>query len=237
MTFASATALKQPPSWKHWTRRIALSTIIAVATTVILTAISVTSQVGLGSMISEKMLGRDGVADSSLLLGRTGTNTELSVLGFAPIVSTQTHTALGEAGGITTATLVGRVTNMNGMPSATGYFLWGYNAGALVNTSSTVAVTGTGDYSVTITGFDATEYVYYQFVTDADGTSYGTTLRFLLPSGTGGFLLKTILRVILAGIILVTIVRFGRTPIIMAILTVLGLVGFAFISSLIDTLL
>ena len=234
MTFATATVYK--PSWKQWTKRVSIATGIAVVAVVLLTILSVSSEVGLGGMVSEKMLGRDGVTNSSLLLGRTGTNTELSVMGFAPIVSTQVQTALSSAGATTSATLQGRVTNMNGMPSATGYFLWGYSATLLPNTTSTVPVTGTGDYGVTITGFSPTNYVYYQFVTSADGTSYGAVSRFLIPSGTGGYLLKNILRTILAAIILIGVVRFGKSPMTMLVLTAVGLIGFAIISAFIDTL-
>jgi hypothetical protein len=221
---------------KQWARRIFISFALALVAVILLTIISVSSEVGLGTMVSEKMLGRDGVTNSSLLLGRTGTNTELSVMGFAPVVSTQVQTALSSAGATTSATLQGRVTNMNGMPSATGYFLWGYSATLLPNTTSTVPVTGTGDYDVTITGFSPTNYVYYQFVTSADGTSYGAVSRFLIPSGTGGYLLKNILRTILAAIILIGVIRFGKSPMTMLVLTAVGLVGFAILSAFIDTL-
>jgi hypothetical protein len=217
-------------------RRVILSTVLAVVAVAVLTVISVTSEVGLGGMVSEKMLARNGVTNSSLLLGRTGTNTTLSVMGFAPIVSTQVQTALGEAGGVTTATLQGRVTNMNGMPSATGYFLWGYSATSLPNTTATVPITATGDYSVTITGFSPTTYVYYQFVTSADGTAYGAVSRFLLPSGTGGYLLKNVLRVILAAGILITVLMFGKNVMTTLVLAIIGIIGFAILSSIIDTL-
>jgi hypothetical protein len=204
--------------------------------TIILTIISVTSEVGLGTMVSEKMLGRDGVTNSSLLLARTGAGTELSVMGFAPTVYTSASTGLG-GDTIPTATLHGVVTNMLGMPSATGYFVWGYSATVLSNTTATVPITGTGDYSVTITGFDKNEKVYYQFYTDADGTAYGAVSSFIIPSGVGGYLIKNLLRVILAGIILIGVIRIGGgAPMRILLLSAIGIIGFAIISSFIETL-
>jgi hypothetical protein len=228
--------LKQQSAWKRWTRRIVIGSLIAIVATFVLTVVTVSSQIGLGTMVSEKMLGRTGVTSSGLLLGHAGTNTTLSVLGFAPIVSTQTQTALGDSGGITTATLVGHVSNMNGLPSSTGYFEWGYGAALLINTTPTISITAVGDYSSVITGFSPTTEVYYRFVTEADGTAYGTVASFVIPSGVGGFLIKSILRLILAGIILVSVVKFGKTPMVMLVLAVLGIIGFAIISSLINTL-
>ena len=197
--------------------------------------LSVVAQVGLGGMISEKMMNRAGVADSSLLLGRTGTNTELSVLGFAPTISTLPATAIG--GGVTSATLNGRVTDMNGMPSATGYFQWGYAVGALTNTTATIPITVAGDYSKVASGFTANP-VYYRFVVDADGTAYGATTQFSTPVATGTAMLRNLLRVCVAIAILVGVVRESKRGLGAMLLTVMvGLVAFILISMFIDAAL
>ena len=213
-----------------WSMRILTAFIAVLLLIVTLTITNSYSSISLGTLISEKLLGRDGVGDSSLLLS-SATNTELSILGFAPIVSTQTATNKGVGGGITTATLQGTVTNMNGMPSATGYFEWGYAAGALTNTTTTFAVTGIGDYSLAITGFIESSKVYYRFVTDTDGTAYGDVSEFALASGAGTSILLTLLRIIVAAGILVTIIMLGRNggTVAMLLAAVIGLVGFAVI--------
>ena len=213
-----------------------LAVLAFMAISVVLT---VNSSVSLGGLVSEKLLGRDGVADSSLLLGRSGIDTELSVLGFAPVVSTQTVGSSGLAGGTTTAVLRGTVTDMNGLPTATGYFLWGYDASALVNTSATFAITGTGAYSQAITGFNENDRIYYQFVTDADGTAYGSITNFVSKSGAGGFLLKTLLRVVLAASILVTVLMLSRAGgfVVMLVAAIIGLIAFGIVDAFIISML
>jgi hypothetical protein len=228
-------------NWKQWTKRISIAFVLAIVAVTVLTIISivtVSSQVGLGNLISEKVLGRDGVVPSSLLLGRTGTNIELSIMGFAPVTSTMPITTYNDTGEILSVTLSGRVTSMNGMPVATGYFLWGLAPGALVNTTATFPIAGIGDYtSGVIGGLNPNDPIYYQLVTDADGTAYGAVTRFLVPSGVGGFLIKNLLRVILAGVILVGVIRFGMgNPMRMLLLSAVGILGFAIISSFIETL-
>lgn len=229
--------LKSPSlsSWKRWTRRTVIGTSIAIVAIILTTILATVADVGLGGLISEKMLGRTGEADSSLLLGRTGTNTTLSIMGFAPVTSTQV--AIGSGDAVPTALLQGIVSNMNGMPVATGYFQWGLAAGALVNTTPNIAITTTGSYSATITGFPKSDRVYYRFVTDADGTAYGAVADFVIPSGTGNYLLKNLLRVILAAVICITVLKMSRNMMSMLLLSLIGIIAFAIISTIIDTML
>lgn len=237
MTTTMFAAHTSSHNWLRWSRRILLGSLIAVSV-ILVSSILTVAEVGLGGLISEKMLGRAGVTNSSLILGRTGTNTELSIMGFAPVVSLSVSDTNLAAGGVTTATLHANVTTMNGMPTATGYFQWGYSAGALTNTTPVVTITTTGDQSATITGFDGSEKIFYQFVTDADGRAYGAVATFIIPSGTGGYLLKNLLRVVLAGVILIGVIKLGGGNFVkMLIVAVIGLLAFAIVDSIINTIL
>ena len=220
-------------------RRVCIAVLIAIMAFLLISIAVIQSDVALGGMVSEKLLGRAGVTDSSLLLGRAGTDTELSVLGFAPIVSTQAVGSTSVPGGVSTAVLRGRVTNMNGMPIATGYFQWGYAAGTLTNTSATFVVTGVGDYSQSITGYNENDTVYYRFVTDCDGTAYGAVTSFLASHGTGGFLIKALLRILLACSILLTVLLIGSKGgfVAMLIFAVIGVIAFGIIDAVIIRLL
>ena len=240
MTTMNTMTVRTPHfGWSKWIKRVSIAFAIVIVLAVLTTLLSflqLTAQVGLGTMVSEKMLGRDGITNSSLLLARTGTNTELSVMGFAPIVSTQTATGLsGDA--IPTATLQGTVTSMLGLPSATGYFEWGYGEGALVNTTPDIVITAIGGYTATITGFDKSDRVYYRFVTDADGTTYGAVSNFVIPSGTGNYLLKNLLRILIACGILITVLKVSDNMMTILLLSLLGIIGFAIIGIFIDTIL
>ena len=144
------------------------------------------ASINLGGLISEKVLGRSGVTNSSLLLG-SAVNNELSILGFAPVVTTQAATDIGLTGRIKTATLHGIVAGMNGMPTATGYFQWGYSPTALTSTTPSFVVSSTGEYTSIITLNNDNDSVYYRFVTDADGTSYGDSATFTIPYYTDNF--------------------------------------------------
>lgn len=199
-----------------------------------LSAIPVLSSISLGALISEKLLGRVGVVDSSLLIGRAGVSTELSVLGFAPVISSQPVGATVQQ----TATLRGTVANMNGMPSAIGYFQWGYSASNLNHTTATFPITATGNYSSTITGFTQSEAIYYRFVTDADGTAYGNVVRFVASAGTGGFILRTILRVLMALVICIGVMMWGsRGGIALLISAIIGLIAFVMVDAFLKLIL
>ena len=240
MTTGSVVLPVSSPKHKfQWIRRTSIAIALAVFASLILTIISVmqtTSQVGLGTMVSEKTLGRNGITTSSLLLGHTASNTELSVMGFAPIVyiSTANNFSFNDETSAT-ATLHGKVINMLGMSSATGYFVWGYSEAALTNTTDEIAITGVGDYSVNIANFETGKSIYYQFITDADGTAYGEVASFVIPSGVGNYILKNILRLIVAVLIILGVIQFGGDkPIPMLIMAVIGILGFVIINVILN---
>ncbi len=214
-----------------WGRRASTAVLLSLVAFICLAVTLTYSSVSLGGLVSEKLLGRAGTAASSLLLGRAGTNTELSVFGFAPSIATVTATSSGD-----TATLRGRVTSMNGMPSATGYFQWGYAAGALTNTTAPFAIATVGDYSTDVIPVSISDTVFYRFMSDADGTTSGGTASFVLASGAGGNLLKTLLRVVIAAVIVIFVLILGSRGgfVVMLIAAIIGLVAFIFADTLLD---
>ena len=217
-----------------WARRSTTATIIACAVVLLIGILSVQSSVGLGGLVSELTVGRAGVADSSLLIGNA-TSSELTVVGFAPVIVTLPAIAPG----VETVTLRSRVTSMNGMPTATGYFAWGYAPASLTNTTTSFTITTTGDYSTDIIGFAPNERIFYRFYTDADGTAIGNLVGFVPPSGAGGFLLKTLLRIVVAAAIVVMVFIFGVRGgwLAMLIAAIIGIIGFVIIDVFINNLL
>jgi len=217
-----------------WARRSTTATVIACAVVLLIGILSVQSSVGLGGLVSELTVGRAGVADSSLLIGNA-TSSELTVVGFAPAIVTLPAIAPG----VETVTLRSRVTSMNGMPTTTGYFTWGYSASTLTNTTATFPITVAGDYGTTITGFVPNERIYYRFYTDADGTAIGDIVGFVPPSGAGGFLLKTLLRIVIAAAIVVMVFIFGVRGgwLAMLVAAIIGIIGFTIIDIFISNLL
>jgi hypothetical protein len=130
-----------------------------------------------GGAISELLVSRSGTSDSNLYLTNgTGGNIDI---GMGGIVSTGSVTGVGISGGVTTATLHGNLSSLNGMPTSEVYFKWGYAAGALVNETAHTVKSSTGDYTIIITGYDPTfPDIFYQSYVDTDGTSYGSIEKF-----------------------------------------------------------
>lgn len=135
---------------------------------------------GLGGYISEKLIDRQGVTSSSLLIARQGTNNSNLDIGLAPIATVSSATAVWMDGG-THATLNGSVTTMNGFPTASGYFEWGYNI-SYGNTTPVQTISAVGNYSADITHYDPARMVYFRFVVWADGTSYSSPSNFNVTS-------------------------------------------------------
>lgn len=218
----------------RWGGRLSTATIMAIVALFLIGVMATLSSVSLGDLISEKLIGRAGVADSSLIIGRTGTDTELHVIGFAPRITTTAATDLGSK----TATLNGTVASMNGMPTAQAYFIWGSDPSALTNTTVPFTVTTAGNYSTDIAGFPSAGVIYYQFLCDADGTNIGGVRYFPASGGVGGFLLKQILRVILALAICIGVLMAGRSGgSAMLISAIVGLVAFVIINLVLINLL
>lgn len=154
---------------------------------------------GTGGFLSELLIG-DGT-NETLYLG-DGTN-ENQLLGTCPVVVTGTGTSTS-SGGVLTTTLRGTLTDLNGMPSASVWFSWGYTASAdsFTTTPSTVTVTG-----LTTDTIDAAvgEKVYFTFHGSTDGEAQGLVNSFIAGGGQGVsyWLMHIILPIVIAGTILV----------------------------------
>lgn len=130
-----------------------------------------------GGSSSVKVVERTGADGEPLTIGRSGVADSSLSIGMGPVISTLQPTDL-QMGGGTTATLRGRVTGMNGFPSASVYFEWGYSAGGLSTSTPAQTASGTGAFTATITGYDPNRDVYYRFVGEADGMVYGGVQSF-----------------------------------------------------------
>jgi len=181
-----ATLLGFPPlSFRldKWSQYLFTVLLLLLILLVMLSPSVVAGYAGIGGFISEKLLSRTGTGDSSLYLSRDGGGP--IVLGVGPTISTGGTTSTELVGGTTTATLHGTVSSLNGFPRAEIWFMWGYGAGDMTNSSVVDTVTATGDYSITITGYDPGQDVSYEFRSATDGTAVGNTESFRIEGGQG----------------------------------------------------
>ncbi len=193
----------------------------------------VSAYAGLGGYISEKML--SGAAIDSLYLNRTTAGP--LVIASGPAISTGAATAIAWPATGTTATLHGTISSLNGMPTASYYFQWGYAPGALTNTTPTT-VGAVGDNTATILHFDpGAVNVYYRFVALTDSTSYGAVASFSGGAtkgepgggpGAGYFLLWNIFTLCIALGMIASIFLLVRDPVAMVVLSILGMVAVMF---------
>ena len=185
---------------------------------------------GLGGYIGEKLLG-DGTNEVPHL--GDGTN-EMQILGSGPVVSTLSATGVAASGG-GTATLRGNLSNLNGMPQANVWFVWGYSASSMSNTTATSTVFGTGTQTATITGFNTKLDVYYQFLASTDGTSSGSVMSF--PKADTGFvLLEVALPIVIALVILVFVLGATGNLVLAMFGSVIGLIAFYVIKAMLEAI-
>lgn len=186
---------------------------------------------GFGGYISEKTLGNG--TDETLYLG-DGTN-ELTVLGVGSIVST-VGAVSESSGNIVNMTMTGNLQSLNGMPQADVYFIWGYSPGNLSHTSTVSTVTTTGEKTA-IVHPAAGSTVYYRFAASTDGTSYGAVRSLPVVGGGHGvsyWLLNTLLPIVVAAAILITVLLFTGNPLLAFIASVIGLMGFYIVLAIIS---
>ena len=187
----------------------------------------------LGGLISEKLVDRNGIANSSLLIERTGVGNPALDIGMAPALSTQDATNAHMNGG-TYATLNGNVSDLNGFPGATVWFEWGYDTN-YGNTVGTQSVAATGDYSTTLNNYDPAQIVHFRFASEADGTTYGDDKSFQSSgSASNAYNLATILPIIFLTIVILALVGSVMTGeftiaalLAIAIGIIVGIVGLA----------
>ena len=184
---------------------------------------------GLGGYISEKMLG-DGI-NEAFHLG-DGTN-ELIVVGSGPAISTLPVTDATPSGGVR-ATLRGNLTNLNGMPQADVWFVWGYDTAAMVNTTPVATVFATGDQVALITGFNDKREVFYQFRASTDGASLGNTRSFVADAGFS--FLELLLPIVIALAIFVFVLAFSGSPLVAMFGAIIGLLAFAIVQAMLKVM-
>lgn len=199
--------------------------LLALLAWSLLSPVLVSAYAGLGGYISEKMLG--GATIDSLYLGNTAAGP--TVVASGPDISTTPATAVAwPDGGVTTATLHGTISSLNGLPQTTYYFQWGYDPGALVNTTASVTTAVLGGVTATITGYDPGSIVYYRFVAGTDGTSYGTVISFSVAAtgghATGYFLLWNILTLIVVAGMIISTLMLVHNPIASLVLIIMGMI-------------
>lgn len=175
----------------------------------------------IGGYISEKLIGRTGVATSELVIGRTGTNGEIIDLGMGAIVSTLQATNIADASTL----LNGRLSDMNGMPKATVYFEWGYDA-SYGNTLTSQTLTGTGDFSAILSGYDSKNIIHFRAVSETDGTLYGADQTFEVTGRVSAYsLLSYGLLALLAIIICYTVIKFATSPVVFLVMAIIGILA------------
>jgi len=194
---------------------------------------TVSAIAGFGGYISEELLGNG--TNEVLYLGDSGN--ELVVLGSAPAVSTLGATS-SSAGNVVTMIMTGDLQNLNGMPQADVWFQWGYNAsGIMTYTTPLVVVTSTGEQTTTINP-DAGADVYYRFCASTDGTALGSIQYLPVVGGGHGvsyWMLNTLLPIVVATLILITVLLLTGNPILALVMSVVGLAGFYIVLALVSS--
>jgi len=167
--------------------------ILAILAIALLPLGLMTLQLALASLqlgdgwLSSKLLVRDGVADSQLLLARDGVADSFLTLATAPTMVTGDATGATIIGKTGQATLHGTLSNLNGMPSAIVGFMWGYSSTSMGNATSTTTVNATGDYTITLSGFDPLLDIYYRAIGTTDGVTYGASDNFAVQRAIMAF--------------------------------------------------
>lgn len=203
---------------------------ILVLLTILLSPVTLSAFAGLGGYISEKLLGDSATTDSVMTLGDSTSGPV--VLGSVPRISTMQIANTD----LTSTTLRGTVTSMNGMPTADVWFVWGDSPATMTNTTPAVTIAAAGAQTATISGYGpGTSPIYYQFRSSSDGVNTGASiLSFAVIGGrsTGYHLLWNVLTLIIGAGILLVIIRMAMTTgnwVVALALTVIGIVAIYFV--------
>lgn len=207
-------------------------TLVVVALFVLLTPSVMLAYAGLGGYISEKLLGRSGGVDASLFLGDSADGP--IVLGSEPIISTVSATS-SASGETISATLSGNLSNLNGMPIADTWFVWGYTP-AMVNTTATSTETTTGIKTADISGLSQTTIVYYQFRASTDGAVAGDTMSFTSAIGSGRGFMQSGLLLVIAATVIIFAFMFNINILFALTGTVIGILAFYIVKAMIESL-
>ncbi len=181
----------------------------------------------LGGLVSEKLIDRSGVTASRLVIGRSGVNNSTLDVAIGAVVSTVGATNITDA----TTVLNGTLSDMNGMPQAIVYFEWGYDA-SYGNTSTSQTLTGTGDFLVTIGGYDSKKTIHFRAASDTDGTLYGAGQTFEVGDRVSAYaILSNILLILIAIIICIAVIKLAGSPVAFLIMTVIGIMAFLLVKA------
>ena len=220
------------PSWLKKTLYLIVACLIVVFIT---SPLSLEAFAGMGGYISEKLLG-NGIGED-LYLGN-GISEHL-ILGSVPVISTGgvDNTAFPKTGA--TADLHGTITSLNSMPSADIWFTWGYTATTLNHTTAVTTGAGVGDNSITITGFNPAQRIWYKFYASTDGITSGETMSFVMGDGRSAamYLVWNILTLIVAIIIFIVVFKMSTNPVLALIGTIIGIVAIVIIRAVIGSML
>lgn len=155
---------------------------------VILSSMRIVAFIGTNGFASALTIDQQGLPNSFARI--SGGNDGIIVMGMGSGSVTLPATNVYMDGG-THAILNGNLSDLNGYPSATVWFEWGYNTsyGTVVGTQATAA---TGDFSYSLSHYAFDQNVHYRFVVDnKDGITYGDDQTFTV-SGQGIGLASTI---------------------------------------------
>ncbi len=222
--------------WVHasaqLTRRLATVLGLMLLTLLLLSSSMLSAYAGLGGYISESLLGDNATPNASLYLGDSAEGPV--VLGTVPAIATRTAINVQSVGGVSSATLRGNLANLNGMPEADVWFVWGYNAAAMGNATPVVTVAAIGQQAVNIAGMNMGVDVFYQFRGSTDGIARGGTLSFLSGGAQGAsyWFITTLLPLIIAMGILIFIIKLTGNPIAALIAAVIGLIAFTLVQEM-----
>ena len=221
--------LQQP--FSNWYRWLVLSSV-ALLLLVTLPYIGAFAN-ECGGFLSEYLLGRSGVGDSTLTLERDGVSTSTLDIGIGAIVTTQAATNIT----INSGRLNGNLTDLNDFPEADVYFEWGYTV-AYGNVTVTQSLNAPGTFNANIGGLSSDTTVHFRTVSKLDGTYYGADQTFdtlaagavpsdgILGWSTEGSFIQNFIPVAIAIIILIGVLRRAKNPIQVLIGVTIGLVTF-----------
>ncbi len=181
----------------------------------------------LGGLVSEKLIDRNGVTNSRLVIGRSGVNNSTLDVAMGAVVATLGATNITKV----TTVLNGRLSDMNGMPQAVVYFEWGSDV-TYGNTSTSQTLIGIGDFSATIGGYGSQKIIYFRAASDTDGTLYGAGQTFQVSDRVSAYaILSNILLILIAVIICIAVIKLAGSPVAFLIMTVIGIMAFLLVKA------
>lgn len=150
-----------------------------------------------------------------------------------PTVTTVSSSVVG-----TSITLQGNVSSAGVASSSYVRFQYGTTP-SLGSITAVQTQAGTGAFTATVPAPSSDTTLYYRsVVTNGAVSAYGATRTLSSPSGTGNMILKSLLRVVLAAVILIGVAKFGGSnPTGLLLSATIGLIAFVIIDTMLINLL